>query len=135
MNRCILCSGSLDPCNVSGICLECRVIIRNLLDVTIEERWKDAAIDVDGVIVSDRGRVARLLNVNTSHAYPRVSVGGRRFYLHSLVCGAFKGPRPAGALVLHRDDDPDNPNADNLRYGDHLANAQDRKRNRRKEHR
>lgn len=131
--RCVLCSGHLDLSNASGICLECRSIVHNLLDVTIEERWRDASID--GVIVSDRGRVAKLLNVDYSHRYPRVSINSRKRYVHDLVAAVWHGPRPVGALVLHHDDDPLRPHAANLRYGSHRQNAADRRRNRRKEHR
>lgn len=55
---CVLCAGQLDVINNSGICRECPVIIHNLLDVRIEERWRPAVGQVDH-IVSDRGRVAR----------------------------------------------------------------------------
>jgi hypothetical protein len=43
---------------------ECRLVVRDLLGRPIEERWRDHA---DGEhVVSDRGRLARLLNVETS---------------------------------------------------------------------
>lgn len=80
--------------------------------------------------MSDQGRVARLLPIDTAHRYPRTSISGRKYYLHQLVARAWHGPRPPGALVLHHDDDPNHPHASNLRYGDHAANAADRKRNR-----
>jgi hypothetical protein len=136
MNRCILCSRPLDPSNASGICAECRLVVANVLDARIEERWRTVAlVGTDNVIVSDRGRVARLLGVDHSHRYPRVSIAGRKYYVHALVCEGFNGPRPAGQLVLHHDDDPLNPNAGNLRFGSHADNAADKRRNHRKEHR
>jgi hypothetical protein len=61
--------------------------------------------------------VGSLLNVDTAHRYPRVSVGGEKRYLHALVAEAWHGPRPDGLLVLHYDDDPDNPSAENIQWG------------------
>lgn len=132
--RCILCSRDLELWNGSQIDNECRLIVADLLAVEIPERW--ALCDMPGtdgsLIVSDRGRVARLLPVDTSGRYPRVSVLSRKFYLHSLVAWAFHGPRPRGALVLHEDDSPENATAENLRYGTHEDNWVDRKRNQRR---
>jgi hypothetical protein len=73
-DRCILCSRPLDLCNTSGICAECTLLVANLLEVQIDERWRPAA-GTDAVIVSDRARVARLLTIDHSHRYPRVSIG------------------------------------------------------------
>jgi hypothetical protein len=131
VTRCILCSRELDVCNASEICRECVLIVANLLDARIEERWRRVAVVGAEVMVSDRGQVARLLNIDYSHRYPRVSIGGRKYYVHTMVCEGFNGPRPEGQLVLHGDDDPLNPNADNLRFGTHAENAADVRRNRR----
>jgi len=126
---CILCTGPLEVINNSGICAECRLLIHNLLDVRIEERWRDHP---DGEhVVSERGRVARLLNVDHAHRYPRVSIGDEKRYVHHLVGEAWYGPRPDGCLALHGDDNPDNPSADNLSWGTPKQNAADRLRNRR----
>ena len=81
-------------------------------------------------MVSDQGRIARLLNIDRSHRYPRVSIAGQKVYQHAMVAEAWHGPRPAGLLVLHADDDRDRPHADNLRYGTHADNAADARRNR-----
>jgi hypothetical protein len=136
MNRCILCSSELDVCNASEICRECILIVANLLDARIDDRWRPVAVvGADNVIVSDRGQVARLLGVDYSHRYPRCSIAGRKYYVHTLVCEGFNGPRPDGHLVLHHDDDPMNPDAGNLRFGSRADNAADRRRNHRKEHR
>jgi hypothetical protein len=118
----------LEVINNSGICRECRLLVHSLLDIRIEERW---ANHPDGEhIVSERGRIARLLNVDRSHRYPRVSIAGQKVYQHAFVAEAWHGARPEGALVLHYDDDPENPTATNLRYGSHAENAADRERNR-----
>jgi hypothetical protein len=134
MTLCLLCEHrELDPWNGSQVCQECRLIVGGLLAVELPERW--ATIDVagtNGVLVSDHGRVARLLVIDTSSRYPRVSILSRKHYVHALVAAGFHGPRPPGALVLHGDDDPTNPSAANLRYGDAIANARDRERNRRR---
>jgi hypothetical protein len=59
---CQLCTRPLQPTNVSGVCAECRLVVRNRLGVAIEERWRDHP---DGEhVVSDRGRIARLLHVD-----------------------------------------------------------------------
>jgi hypothetical protein len=128
MSACILCTGQLDLLNVSGVCRECQVLVHNLLGVEIPERWRDHP---DGEhIVSDRGRIARLLNVDRSHRYPRVCIAGTKVYVHHLVTEMFHGPRPDGLLALHGDDDPQRPHADNLSWGTPKQNAADAKRNR-----
>jgi hypothetical protein len=127
--RCILCAAWLDVTSAAETCRECAAIIESLTRRVLEERWRDHP---DGVhVVSERGRVARLLKVDRAHRYPRVSIPGAKVYVHHLVAAAWHGPRPDGALVLHHDDDPLNPTAINLRYGDHAENAADRIRNRR----
>ena len=127
--NCELCGCPLLMENASGWCRECELIVTARLRVVIEERWRTHP---DGEhIVSERGRVARLLNVDRSHGYPRVCIGGEKVYLHAMVAEAWHGPRPSGLLVLHHDDDPENPDAENLRYGSHAENAADRRRNRR----
>jgi hypothetical protein len=47
-------------------------------------------------------------------------------YVHSLVAEAFIGPRPIGLEVRHLDGDSTNNAVDNLRYGTHAENMQDR---------
>lgn len=134
MTRCLLCKDhELTEHNASGVCAECRLTVHNLLNLRIEERWRPVELaGTDNVIVSDQGRVARLIPIDNSGHYPRVSLVGRRFYLHTLIARAFHGPRPRGQLVLHGDDIPTNATAGNLRYGTHRQNAEDRSRNRRR---
>jgi hypothetical protein len=129
--NCILCAGDLEPFNRSEICTECRTLVQNLLNEKIPERWAPAADDLMAdIIVSDRGRIARLLRIDRAHRYPRVTIRGRKYYLHTLVAAAFHGPRPRGQLVLHGDDDPNHPDAGNLRYGTPGDNSRDRRLNR-----
>ena len=45
-----------------------------------------------------------------------------KHYVHSLVAGAFLGPRPIGADVMHLDDNPQNNMLENLQYGSRKEN-------------
>jgi hypothetical protein len=129
--RCELCRCTLAPANWTGWCRECELIVSARLRIEVEERWRDLG---DGEhVVSERGRVARLLNVDRAQRYPRVSIGGQKRYLHALVAEAFHGPRPDGCHALHWDDDPLNPHATNLRWGTPAENAADRRRNQRRD--
>jgi hypothetical protein len=101
--------------------------VRNRLRVPIHERWA-AAVRLDYMMVSDKGRVAKLLTIDTAHRYPRFSIGGRKVYVHHAVAEAFYGERPKGVLALHADDDPLNPSAENLRWGSRAENTADARR-------
>jgi hypothetical protein len=125
--RCELCSSVLAPSNGDAWCRECQLLVSAQLGRVLEERWRDHP---DGEhVVSERGRVARLLRVDTAHRYPRVSVAGVKRYVHHLVAEAWNGPRPEGLLALHQDDDPANPAADNLSWGSPAQNYADAVRN------
>src|ERR1041385_5111562 len=64
-----------------------------------------------------RGRDGHLaLNLTQDGKY-------RMFAVHSLVALAFHGPRPAGMVVMHLDDDPKNNRPSNLRYGTPAENS------------
>ena len=125
--QCELCGCALLPANSTGWCRECELIVSARLRVVVEERSRDLGDEEH--VVSERGRVARLLNLDRSHRYPRVSIGGRKRYIHALVAEAWHGPRPDGLLALHADDDPDNPSAENIRWGSHAENYADARRN------
>ena len=127
--RCELCSTTLVPINGSPWCRECDLLVSARLRVPIHERWAPA-VGLDEVIVSDRGRVAKLLKIDTAHRYPRVNVGKEKRYVHHLVAEAHHGPRPEGLLALHADDDPNNPSAGNIRWGTAAENAADAHKNR-----
>lgn len=49
--------------------------------------------------------------------------------VHHLVLEAFVGPRPAGRIACHRDDNKENNELSNLYWGTWSDNAQDRVRN------
>jgi hypothetical protein len=66
------------------------------------------------------------------YGYPQVTIPGyARVRIHILVAATYLGPRPAGMLVLHWDDDPDNNRPENLRYGTKSENLYDAVRNQR----
>lgn len=46
--------------------------------------------------------------------------------LHEVVARTFLGPRPSGALVLHRNGQREDCRKDNLRYGSYSENEQDK---------
>jgi hypothetical protein len=55
-----------------------------------------------------------------------VNIGGRVRFVHQLVLEAFVGPRPAGLLVRHLNDNSADNRVENLRYGTPAENSQDR---------
>lgn len=84
-----------------------------------------------GKVIRQRYGV-RVLECPTSHGYAvaHISVEGRKqnVRVHHMVLLAFKGPRPDGALGLHRDGNSFNNCPENLRWGSHADNMEDRKR-------
>jgi HNH endonuclease len=126
---CELCGTTLAPITGSAWCRECDLLVSARLRVVIHERWAPA-VGLADVIVSDRGRIAKLLPIDTAHRYPRFSVGGRKVYVHHAVAEAWHGERPDGLLVLHADDVPDHNDARNLSWGTAKQNGADAKRNR-----
>ena len=57
--------------------------------------------------------------------------GGRQRYVHVLVLEAFRGPRPAGGVTLHANDDPADNRLENLSWGtpqENMDGAVERKR-------
>lgn len=83
------------------------------------------------------GRWGRLLSkprllkptLDPQTGYPRVQLGrGVRQAVHSLVAGAFIGPRPDGQQVRHLDGDRANPRLVNLAYGTQAENEEDKNR-------
>lgn len=59
--------------------------------------------------------------------YHSVKIGGESVEVQRLVAEAFFGPQPAKAnVVRHLDGNPQNNNVENLMYGTHKENAQDR---------
>ena len=136
MRRCAICSTQLKPANRTRCCAECRLIARN--GAFADEVWLPI-VGHPGFKISDRGRICdhngQIVVPNRSHRYPRVTLNGRRRYVHQLMAETWLGPRPFGKQVLHDDDDPANITLPNIGYGTPTQNAADRSRNQRKENR
>lgn len=82
--------------------------------------------------VSDNWRQLKLrAEKKTRYLHVSIRRGGRyhRFRVHTLVLWAFIGPRPAGKMCCHRDDNPTNNALSNLRWDTHAGNAADAVRN------
>ena len=114
--------------------MECRILAR--ADWFTGEVWLPI-VGFPGWLISSRGRIrdaatGTIREPDRSHRYPRVWLNGRKRYVHALMAESWLGPRPFGLMVLHADDDPDNPAITNISYGDAAQNAADRERNQRK---
>lgn len=85
---------------------------------------------LDRVIVKSDGVVMRLSGKMLKpyphpQGYLQVRLQRRQWKVHQLVLLAFVGPLPAGQLVRHRNDVPDDNRLSNLTYGTHAENARD----------
>lgn len=120
-----------------------------------EEEWRPVVGWEDLYAVSNWGRVKRLerhvhsaspigkkaydrvyrerplrASPHPRYRYPRVGLIARdgsksEIYVHTLVCAAFHGPRPADAVVAHCDGSRTNNHASNLRWASRKENVQD----------
>lgn len=86
-------------------------------------------VTMTGTIIGRRGRPLTLQKDPRS-GHLHVMIDRRKLRVHHAVLEAFVGPRPAGALGRHLDDDPTNNHYSNLAWGNDLENAADRRRNR-----
>ncbi|ODR23061.1 hypothetical protein BHQ19_18375 [Mycolicibacterium porcinum] len=134
-HRCLTCRCWLERFNRIGICRECFLLARNgqlgttvWLPVAGEPRYE---VSNKGEIRNARTR--RLVRVDRSGRYPRVTIRGYRRYLHVVIAEAWLGPRPEGMQCLHADDDSDNCRIENLSWGTRSENAADAVRNNRRE--
>ena len=117
------------------------------------EQWRPVVGYEDRFMVSSHGRVwskdrmvrhgrgsglrrhaGRMLSQGKKPAgYPVISalIDGkvRHLYVHTLVLEAFVGPRPAGAVARHLDDNKENNHLSNLAWGTESDNAYDKVRN------
>jgi hypothetical protein len=83
----------------------------------------------DGSVWSNvSGQWRKRVLYRAKDGYLRVSLRHRNpAYVHSLICEAFHGPRPAGMQVRHFPDrNRSNNAADNLRWGTCKQNCEDR---------
>ncbi len=95
------------------------------------ENWSTHSEHPD-ILVSDQGRVARLLKTDTpsKNGYARVNVKNRAGkhvvrLVHQLVLEAFVGPRPSRTLTRHINDIKMDNRLENLRWGTPSENTQD----------
>jgi hypothetical protein len=106
------------------------------------EKWEPIPGWEDRYWISTAGRVASLPYVNrksiriltvgiSTTGYPYVNLGhpSRQRRLHALLLTTFVGPRPSGMFALHNDDDPNNFDLSNLRWGTRSENSFDAVRN------
>ena len=104
------------------------------------ETWTET--DVPGYMVSSEGRLAKLMALTpTKTGYVQIGVpvfpGAKkriRRYLHDLVLTAFVGPRPAGAVARHLNDNRTDNRIENLAWGTRSENQHDAFRNGRRAH-
>lgn len=103
------------------------------------ETWRPVAgcpgyeVSDRGRVLSDKGRSPRFIRGTVNRGgyctvFLRVDGGQVARLLHGLVAEAFIGPRAEGMEVRHLDGDPLNNAAENLTYGTHAENMQDRVR-------
>jgi len=83
----------------------------------------------DGYTASFSGKVylngAEVNWSRWSTGYRYAQIGNRKVGLHTLVCAAFRGPRPAKAVVRHLNGDPTDDRAENLDWGTQSENIRD----------
>lgn len=92
----------------------------------------DYAVTRDGRVFSkSRGDWCQLNPSPDADGYMHVSVGGKRYAIHTLVLEAFVGPCPEGLdCCRHLDGDSYNNHVENLCWGTDSENAKDAARHR-----
>jgi hypothetical protein len=112
-----------EPLNIGyskTIALRCTAMSQSQFN-PIAEEWR-LVPGVDGVEVSSVGQVRLvgqkkvLRRYSCGIGYVAVTVKGKSVYVHNLVAAAFLGPRPAGHVVIHLDNDLTNNQAATLAY-------------------
>jgi len=80
-----------------------------------------------GRVRNPQGRVLKLCNHALGYLIVSVKIDGvsKTRTVHSLVCMAFHGPRPAGLDIAHRDCNKHNNTPENLRYCTRSENLMD----------
>ena len=83
-----------------------------------------------GTYKSDQWRDLASHTINGYRAfYTKVDLKLRRFMAHEAILLAWVGPKPAGMVARHLDDDRDNCHLDNLAWGTRRQNYDDAVRN------
>jgi len=110
------------------------------------EAWREVPGWGGRYLVSNQGRVQSVRTLRSGAVTKRIlsprpgAKGHLRVVLHEgerrqesnvhvLVLEAFVGPRPPGMVACHWNDDPADNRAENLRWGTHTDNMNDRVRN------
>lgn len=102
------------------------------------EEWRPITRVNGAYEVSSQGRVrnratGHILSPDLVKGYRRVTMysGGRvRVTVHRLVCEAWHGPPPPGALACHRNDEPLDNRPENLHWGTPKSNVREAVENR-----
>lgn len=103
----------------------------------MSENWKPIAGYEGKYEISDLGRVKSLVRHGDTNSrilkpvlrksgHLQVSLSGKTRKVHQLVAVAFLGPCPDGMEICHKDGNPANNHASNLKYGTRADNARDR---------
>lgn len=85
----------------------------------------------DGTILGPSGKALKGTPSGGGHLTFKARTNGkpRTYYVHTVVCETFHGPRPfPGAQVRHLDGNKMNNRADNLKWGTAKENGEDRVR-------
>ena len=95
------------------------------------EVWRPVVGGEDKYEVSNLGGVRffrnkRPLTQTEQKGYLNVTIHGKKRTVHSLVLEAFVGPRPAGFVTRHIDNDPANNKARNLEWSTQRKNIADK---------
>jgi hypothetical protein len=93
------------------------------------EIWKSLTGDFDGIQVSSKGRIRSATGAVTygsvnATGYKKINVNGIHVKVHTLICSAFRGPRPTPEhTVDHKDGDTINNCIENLRWADKIEQS------------
>lgn len=102
---------------------ESRYEVSNLGNVRSLDNYRKN--NLTGGVSLYRGKT--LKPCDSGNGYLRVYIGGKRVFVHRLVCTAFHGPQPENAdVVRHLDGNPSNNQEANLRWGTFSENEADK---------
>lgn len=100
-----------------------------MTEFKVSPSWPRYRAGEDGSIIGARGRLLKPFIGNKGYRCINVwhEGGWKQLRVHFLVCEAFHGPRPDGAIVAHRDGDKLNNAAANLRWTTAWQNEADKR--------
>ena len=97
------------------------------VDIRVIPSHSNYGVSRDGRVWSYK--TARWVGFVSPEGYHQVDLDGKHYSIHNLILETYIGPRPPGALGLHKDDDKDNNNLYNLMWGLSLDNTRQAIRN------